>query len=163
MKNTIIISAVVATVVTATYHQLTKNEAEANMTAKTEIDCLARNIFYEAGTENKLGKTAVAQVTLNRVRSGYWGDNICQIVYAGNQFSWTKKSKLEPARGANWDASRDVAREVLYGNLRYSQLKDSLFYHADYTHPNWADPKHRVTKVGRHIFYNQAKGSWVQL
>jgi len=43
-------------------------------------DCLARNIFYEAGGESEEGKAAVAIVTINRVKDGRFGNSICGVV-----------------------------------------------------------------------------------
>jgi spore germination cell wall hydrolase CwlJ-like protein len=133
--------------------------------SKQEFDCLARNIYYEAGVEDRLGKVAVAQVTLNRLRTGYWGKNICKVVYAPSQFSWTKVKHRSymPNFGSAWEESQQVAAEVLDQGLRIRTLKTSLFYHADYVKPYWKDDTKRVTKVGRHIFYTQAKGSWLKL
>ena len=133
--------------------------------SKREFDCLARNIYYEAGIEDRLGKVAVAQVTLNRVRTGYWGKSICKVVYAPAQFSWTKIKRRAwmPNVGPSWEESKQVAAEVLDQGVRISTLKTSLFYHADYVSPNWKDDSKRITKVGRHIFYTQAKGSWLKL
>ena len=54
-----------------------------------EEDCLARNIYHEAGVEPTVGKYAVAQVTLNRLKDGRWGRDICSVVYSKAQFSWT--------------------------------------------------------------------------
>jgi len=45
-----------------------------------DVDCLARNIYYEAGGEPEEGKVAVAMVTINRVRSGNFGNTICKVV-----------------------------------------------------------------------------------
>jgi spore germination cell wall hydrolase CwlJ-like protein len=133
--------------------------------SKREFDCLARNIYYEAGIEDRLGKVAVAQVTLNRVKTGYWGKNICKVVYSPAQFSWTKVKRRAwmPNIGPSWEESKRVAAEVLDQGLRIRTLKTSLFYHADYVSPNWRDDSKRVTKVGRHIFYTQAKGSTLKL
>ena len=36
-----------------------------------QLDCLTRNIYWEAATEPFEGKVAVAQVTINRVESGH--------------------------------------------------------------------------------------------
>ena len=36
--------------------------------ARTQVDCLAENIYYEAGYEPRDGQIAVAMVTLNRVQ-----------------------------------------------------------------------------------------------
>ena len=43
-------------------------------------ECLARNIFYEAGSESEEGKVAVAVVTINRVKDGRFGNSICGVV-----------------------------------------------------------------------------------
>lgn len=43
-------------------------------------ECLARNIFYEAGSESEEGKAAVAIVTINRVKDSRFGKGICGVV-----------------------------------------------------------------------------------
>jgi spore germination cell wall hydrolase CwlJ-like protein len=63
---------------------------------QAQLDCLARNIYHEAGYEPFEGKVAVAQVTINRAESGKFPSDICQVVYQKNivyekvlcQFSW---------------------------------------------------------------------------
>ena len=55
-----------------------------------DVECLTKNIYYEAGVEDHRGKYAVAHVTVNRLKAGYWGKTICQVVYAKAQFSWIK-------------------------------------------------------------------------
>jgi spore germination cell wall hydrolase CwlJ-like protein len=45
-----------------------------------DVECLARNIYYEAGSEPEEGKVAVAMVTINRVRDGRFGQSICSVV-----------------------------------------------------------------------------------
>lgn len=48
----------------------------------TEKDeqCLARNIYFEAGGESTEGKAAVGIVTVNRVKDGRFGRTICEVV-----------------------------------------------------------------------------------
>jgi len=43
-------------------------------------ECLARNIYFEAGSEPEEGKAAVGIVTINRVRDGRFGNTICSVV-----------------------------------------------------------------------------------
>lgn len=130
-----------------------------------DLDCLARNIFFEAGTEDTIGKYAVAQVTLNRLASGYWGHNLCAVVYSPNQFSWTADRELAITKldSDNWYESRAVAQAVLAQGFRIKTLKKALYYHADYTNPPWRDDNKQIGKIGKHIFYTKAKGSWVSL
>jgi len=52
---------------------------DINITSK-DVDCLAKNIYYEAGSEPEEGKVAVAMVTINRVRDGRFGKSICSVV-----------------------------------------------------------------------------------
>jgi spore germination cell wall hydrolase CwlJ-like protein len=130
-----------------------------------DVECLARNIFYEAGTEDTFGKYAVAQVTINRAKQGYWGKSICKVVYADDQFSWTANHDLTTAKldGPNWAESLAVAQTVLGNGLRIKTLGHALFYHADYTNPPWRDDNKRIGQIGHHIFYSGGKDSWLQL
>jgi spore germination cell wall hydrolase CwlJ-like protein len=52
---------------------------DINITSK-DVDCLAKNIYYEAANEPEEGKVAVAMVTINRVRDGRFGKSVCAVV-----------------------------------------------------------------------------------
>ena len=51
-----------------------------------QLDCLTRNIYWEAASEPFEGKVAVAQVTMNRLASGRFGDSVCGVIYQKNVF-----------------------------------------------------------------------------
>jgi spore germination cell wall hydrolase CwlJ-like protein len=124
-----------------------------------DLDCLTRNIYYEAGVEDAVGKYAVAQVTINRLKAGRWGQTICQVVYAPKQFSWTLIKQLSKPDGELWSQSEQIARQVLDGH-RIPRLARSLYYHAVYIrNPVWADPAAQAGQIGNHVFYDRAKGS----
>ena len=128
-----------------------------------DVECLTKNIYYEAGVENRAGKYAVAHVTVNRLKSGHWGRNICKVVYAKKQFSWTLKKKLPTPDKQVWAESKSIAIEVLNG-ARVKGLDNSLYYHADYIkQPYWVNPTEYVLTIGRHLFYNRAKDSGVYI
>jgi len=125
------------------------------------LDCLAMNIYKEAGNESFEGKVAVAQVTLNRVDHPSFPKEVCGVVYQKNvimekvvcQFSWYCDSvhKARPVNKALYEESYAVAKKVLLEGFRLDSLNDALYYHADYVNPRW--PHERITKVGAHIFY----------
>lgn len=131
---------------------------------KNDVECLARNIYYEAGIEDMAGKIAVGNITVNRVKTKYWGTHICDVVYAKDQFSWTKEKKRAwvALKGKAWADSKAAAEAVLDG-LKVKQLDSALYYHADYVKPAWRDTSKQVLKVGRHIFYTQAKDTNIKL
>jgi spore germination cell wall hydrolase CwlJ-like protein len=130
---------------------------------QNDLECLTRNIYYEAGVESAVGKYAVAHVTLNRLKTGYWGDSICKVVYSKKQFSWTMSKKLPRPNSQVWAESEDIARKVLAGH-RVRGLTRSLYYHAIYIKdPIWADTRHEVGQIGNHVFYNKAKNSNLEI
>jgi spore germination cell wall hydrolase CwlJ-like protein len=121
-----------------------------------DLQCLAKNIYHEAGIESREGKFAVAQVTLNRLRAGRWGNSICSVVYARAQFSWTlnQKVRAEQPRGPLWEQSQTVAQAVLEQGYRVPDLESAVMYHADYVKPYWVKSVSRIQQIGRHIFYS---------
>ena len=139
---------------------------------RRELDCLARNIYWEARSEPVEGMIAVAQVTLNRVAHNSFPDDICDVVYQGPtkaswkdksvyypvkhrcQFSWYCDGKSDRISSVNqtiFDRCYEVARQVLIEGKRLPGLKQAVFYHADYVSPGWRYPK--LAKIGTHIFY----------
>jgi spore germination cell wall hydrolase CwlJ-like protein len=126
-----------------------------------ELDCLARNIYFESAGEPFEGKVAVAQVTLNRVASGKFADSVCGVVYQKNvfyekvvcQFSWycDRPATLKIRSPELYDESMKVAKKVLLENFRLEGLHNAMYYHADYVNPGWR--KVKITKIGHHIFY----------
>jgi len=129
---------------------------------QAQLDCLARNIYHEAGYEPFEGKVAVAQVTINRAESGQFPSDICKVVYQKNvvyervlcQFSWYCEgpSAKKPMNGPVYTESMEVAKKVLLEGFRLPSIKNALYFHGDYINPKWG--KQPVAKIGRHIFYN---------
>lgn len=128
-----------------------------------QLDCLTRNIYWEAASEPFEGKVAVAQVTLNRVKSGKFANSVCGVVYQKNiiyekvvcQFSWYCEGthKVKAVYSPLWKESEEVAKRVLFENFRLPSLEKAMYYHADYVQPGWKHPK--LEKIGRHIFYGE--------
>lgn len=126
-----------------------------------DLECLARNIYFESASEPFEGKVAVAQVTLNRVESGKFPASVCQVVYQKNvfyekvvcQFSWycNSPATLKVRSPELYRESMEVAKKVLLEGFRLPGLTTAMYYHADYVNPGWKLP--RITKIGRHIFY----------
>src|ERR1035437_3350687 len=54
---------------------------------KKELDCLAKNVFFEARGTDEAEMIRVVNVTTNRVNES--GKSYCRIVREAGQFSWT--------------------------------------------------------------------------
>ena len=120
-----------------------------------DLLCLSDNIYAEANNQNAEGKIAVAQVTLNRVASGKFGNSVCQIVYAHAQFSWTLDipKAMKAKNMVAYNEAKEVAKKVLMEGFRLPSIKTALYYHADYVNPSWAKGKTKLITIGNHIFY----------
>lgn len=129
---------------------------------RKNLDCLARNVYFEARGEPLAGQYAVAEVTLNRQASRLYPRTICEVVYQKNwdplrkryvgAFSWTEFDTLPQPRGEEWDRAWRVAEAVYYGKTSPT-LQGALHFHAAYIKPDWAKSKRRVARIGKHIFY----------
>jgi hypothetical protein len=132
-----------------------------------EIDCLAKNIYFESAYEERQGQIAVGLVTINRVKSGAFADSICEVVWQANknrhtgkrvaQFSWTLDRRPDiPHNQEVWAQCQKLAQEMLAdGSLDNFDdfLNGATFYHAAYVHPKWRNEYVPVARIGLHIFY----------
>ena len=140
---------------------------------RQELDCLARNIYWEARSESTQGKIAVAQVTMNRVEHEKFPNSVCEVVYQGPtyqswkneqhpirnrcQFSWYcdgLSDNIPPVNISIFKECYDIAKKVLLQEVRLPKLQRAVYYHADYVNPGWKNKK--VAKIGRHIFYSDS-------
>ena len=136
-------------------------EQTSARTIQKQLQCLTRNIYWEAANEPFEGKVAVAQVTINRMESGKFPSSICEVVYQKTtfynkvvcQFSWFCEANhiQKPVYEKFYRESEEVAKMVMLEGFRLTSLKEAMYYHADYVNPKWN--KEKITKIGRHIFY----------
>jgi spore germination cell wall hydrolase CwlJ-like protein len=117
----------------------------------TDVVCLAKNIYHEARGEPLHGQVAVAQVTVNRLRHGNYGNSICAVVYKPSQFSWTQaKHKIVDHKA--WENSVLIARALLTNSLPVSKFS-ALYFHTRQVNPKWNKHKQIEKVIGNHIFY----------
>jgi len=118
----------------------------------TQLNCLAKNIYYETQGESLKGKIAVAQVTLNRViHQQDFNKTICGVVYQKHQFSWTN-SKQTISDHKQWHEAKHIASDILQGKL-FLENFDALYFHSNYVKPQWRNSKQYITTIGKHLFY----------
>ena len=65
-----------------TFVERTVNIITTPFLSDKDVDCLARNIFYESGSEPTEGKIAVGIVTINRAQDPRFGNSVCEVVKA---------------------------------------------------------------------------------
>ena len=132
---------------------------EKQQSVMREVECLAQNIYFEAGAESTEGKIAVATVTLNRVKEGF-ARSICAVVKQKRngicQFSWVCSDNKAIRSSENYRESQRIAQNILISKKNYGTMDGALYFHADYVNPNWKQTKEFVKKIGRHLFYKES-------
>ena len=164
LSASILVFSVVASQNINTYH-LPFNISYNTLSkpVQQQVDCLAKNIYHEAKSEPREGQVAVALVTLNRLASGNYANDVCGVVNQKTngvcQFSWVCQpfiatKSLTSNTNSLYNDIRNVAVYVImnYDNI-HDVTKGATFYHADYVNPQWGLPK--TTQIGRHIFYKR--------
>ena len=122
--------------------------------------CMALNIYHGSRSEEMRGQVAVANVTLNRVASNKWPNDVCSVVKQGYvkgksncQFSWFCDGKPDtPTDTVAWARSVLVANDVMMGYIP-DITKGATHYHAKYVKPYWAKSLSPTVSLGSHIFY----------
>lgn len=130
-----------------------------------EMKCLAEAVYFEARSESEAGQAAVAQVVLNRLRSGLYPGSVCGVVYQnshrylGCQFTFACEGKsLRVTDAEAWSDARRVAKAVFEGAQYNDEVGAATHYHARYVRPSWAKRLKRMDAIGQHVFYRLRPG-----
>ena len=117
-----------------------------------EAECLAGAIYFESKGEPLLGQLAVAEVILNRARSGRFPASICGVIFQKSQFSFVRGGGFPPiARGSRGWREAVAISKIAQDKSWSSGVGKALFFHADHVSPGWRLT--RVAALGNHIFY----------
>jgi len=148
-----------------------RHSTERIATYRREIECLAKNMYFEARGEGEQGQNAVAFVTINRVRSDRYPNNVCDVVYQARtnsrgvplrnqcQFSWYCDGRVDTVTERIYNRIERRA-EYIYVNYYFNDMMDDTTDGATHYHSNEVDPywsRHRnyqyVASIGHHLFY----------
>jgi hypothetical protein len=122
--------------------------------------CLAEAIYFEARSEPEKGQYAVAQVVMNRTRTGYYPATVCGVVYENKnrrnscQFSFACDGKPDRVRDPkSWATAERIADDVLMNGAYLPDIGTSTHYHATYVRPRWVRDMTDRHRLGTHVFY----------
>lgn len=126
--------------------------------AETNVQCMARTVYFEARGDGVEGMEAVAAVVMNRVAHGEFPDTVCGVVRQGGeqppcQFSfWCDGRSDRPGNKALWSIALEVAERAVDGELEYS-VSGALFFHTKAAGSPFGARREHVATVGEHLFY----------
>jgi len=136
------------------------------------LECLALNIYHESRSDSFAGKLAVADVTINRVQSNLFPNDICEVVkqtvtkinWKGNevpvrnkcQFSWYCDGKSDAPREQHaWEESISIANTFMVSDQYQGITEGATHYHTRTINPVWVNDRgmRMVGIIGEHKFY----------
>ena len=118
--------------------------AQTAAVSAEELKLLANIIYCEAGSESYVGKVAVGNVIMNRVKSASQPNTITEVVYAKGQFSPVRNGSLQRALSSDKAdaACYQAAIEALAGA---QPVGDKLFFRRNNGRSGQV--------IGHHVFY----------
>ena len=122
-------------------------------TLDRETECLAASVYFESKGEPLEGQLAVAEVVLNRAKSGgRFPPSVCSVVFQKGQFSFVRGHGFPPiARsGTMWKTAVAIA-QIAMKDQWDSRASKALYFHAARVRPGWN--RVRVAQLGNHVFY----------
>ncbi|WEK03828.1 MAG: cell wall hydrolase [Candidatus Devosia phytovorans] len=134
--------------------------------ADAERDCLAQAIYHEARGESQAGQLAVANVIVNRARSGKFPSTLCGVIYQNAdkgyhrcQFTFACDGRNDaPGERNAWKRSAELAQSVYaefaLGDDVGAVPGSALYYHTTAVNPSWSNTYNAVAEIGSHIFYS---------
>lgn len=112
-----------------------------------DLRCVAQAVYHEARGEPLSGQKAVADVVMNRAKSGKWGSSPCSVINAPYQFS-NRSSWKHPRPGVpDWDRAISIAKDALSGAIGVSSR--ALNFRAKYMGAGGPN----AFRIGNHVFW----------
>ena len=121
-------------------------------TPDEETECLARAVYWESKGEPLAGQLTVAEVIINRARSGRFAPTVCGVVRQPAQFSFVRRGHIPqpPSASRDWRIAVAIA-QIAMQDLAEGAAPRALFFHARRVNPRWRLT--RIATVGNHVFY----------
>lgn len=124
--------------------------------SNSEIECLKKNMFYEARGEGRDGMLAVGHVTINRSLSNRFPDDLCDVVYQTGQFHWVTLEGLRGIPRADNERLDMLARLLIEQRIEQGKpdtlTHGAMFFHNNSVRPQW-DRLEKTASIGDHHFY----------
>lgn len=122
---------------------------------QAEKVCLARIVFNESRGESVYGKKLVAQVTINRVKSGEFQDSICGAMKAKGAYSFydpKSKKSIDKARKYPIEYTK-IAEDALAGKYEKLISKKVVYFKNCQHYNSFFETLVFVKKEKRHCFF----------
>jgi len=117
-----------------------------------DVVCYATAAYHEGSTKNE--RIAIVNVIRNRLNSGRWGNTVCSVVYANNQFVGVWDETHKKVDEKTYLETKLLVLDTVVFHKYANPVADSLYFHDDsmQTKNYWFGHKFKA-KIGHMVFY----------
>ncbi|MDQ0838922.1 N-acetylmuramoyl-L-alanine amidase [Sphingomonas faeni] len=119
--------------------------------ADDALQCLAGAIYFESKGEPLTGQLAVAEVIINRAKSGRFPADVCAVVKQRGQFSFVRGGQIPNINAGTAYRTAIAVAKVALADAWNSPADKALYFNTPDRRPSVRAIK--VASIGNHIFY----------
>lgn len=122
----------------------------SNYTSR-DVECMAKNIYFEARGEGLEGMLMVAEVTINRSENEKFPNTICGVVNERGQFGWVSANP----RITNLEKYKEIHNlsERILSGKQVMRNTSALYFKRTGSRSSFHNSRPHVVTVGNHEFY----------
>ena len=125
--------------------------AQYSAAADDALQCLAGAIYFESKGEPLTGQLAVAEVIINRAKSGRFPADVCAVVKQRGQFSFVRGGQIPTINAGTAYRTAIAVAKVALADAWNSPAQKALYFNTPDRRPSVRAIK--VASIGNHVFY----------
>ena len=125
--------------------------AQDSAAADEALQCLAGAIYFESKGEPLTGQLAVAEVIINRAKSGRFPTDVCAVVKQRGQFSFVRGGQIPTINIGKAYRTAIAVAKVALADAWNSPAQKALYFNTADRRP--AGRVIKVASIGNHVFY----------
>ncbi len=125
--------------------------AQDSAAADEALQCLAGAIYFESKGEPLTGQLAVAEVIINRAKSGRFPADVCAVVKQRGQFSFVRGGQIPTINAGTAYRTAIAVAKVALASAWNSPAEKALYFNTPDRRPSVRAIK--VASIGNHVFY----------
>ena len=125
------------------------------------VKCMAQNAYYETSNDDFLGRVAMSQVVMNRVKVtnfSLFPNKVCDVIKKEDQFSWYNDGKSDAMGHNETRKEAYIAAAVALMEVVPHMVGESVYYYSlELPKPWWEPHMKHYGPIGRHQFMLEMK------
>ena len=130
-----------------------QSEPVVTRASATDINCMARAMYFESIRSSRDGMIAVGSVVMNRVESDDFPNTVCAVVGQKNQFA---PGVLSKTMSGDAQLLAEASASAVLAGERHPDVGGARFFHAAWYNANFNNI-HYVVTAGGNAFYEKRR------